>query len=530
MNSENEPVIEIELEDSAPAEDTTAEKKKRRRRTRRILTLVLVLILLLILAAGVVFLLKQHKINSTVSITVALNSAEELPLLDGYPNLQYADLSGSRCYDDILAYQATHPQVTVVYSVLADGVEIPSTSASLDWSGHSVAALTEQAAYLPQLQQIELGSTEASAEELNALCAAYPGLNLHYTVNYKGREYDCAETTLDLSSLTDAQAEEAAELAAKLPLLKNVTLPQDGSLSLENYAKIHDANPDAFYTYSFELYGLQLSTETKEIFLKNEEIGNEGADQLRILLRCLPKLEELRVDRCGIDDEVMAQLRDEYPDVHVAWRIFFWQFSTMTDAERIWAIGGLTDEYTEPLKYCTEVKYLDLGHNGLVDISFLHYMPKIEVLILSMNAIEDISVLAELKELEYLELTLCQVKDITPLASCTKLKHLEMSQVHSVNDLSPLDDLDLERFYMMYSHNANLTDQFTRFQELHPNCATEFGSWGKEDPYNESDWRYSYFGGYAPRYEKLREQIGYDDPNNEAYLNDWLEPAESYAN
>ena len=52
--------------------------------------------------------------------------------------------------------------------------------------------------------------------------------------------------------------------------------------------------------------------------------------------------------------------------------------------------GAVTDAEAQVLKYCTKVKYLDLGHNEvLTDISFAAYMPELEVAIFAINDIDD---------------------------------------------------------------------------------------------------------------------------------------------
>ena len=109
--------------------------------------------------------------------------------------------------------------------------------------------------------------------------------------------------------------------------------------------------------------------------------------------------------------KIMEQIRDALPGVKVVWRIWFGQsYSVRTDVEKILAskpsAGGLLwDSDVQVLKYCTDVKYIDLGHNErITDISFAAYMPKLEVAIFAMNDIADISALANCPELEYLEI------------------------------------------------------------------------------------------------------------------------------
>lgn len=44
------------------------------------------------------------------------------------------------------------------------------------------------------------------------------------------------------------------------------------------------------------------------------------------------------MDSCGVSDEEMAAIRDDFPDVNVVWRIWFGTgYSVRTDVEKILA-------------------------------------------------------------------------------------------------------------------------------------------------------------------------------------------------
>ena len=81
------------------------------------------------------------------------------------------------------------------------------------------------------------------------------------------------------------------------------------------------------------------------------------------------------------------------------------------------------------LKYCTDVKYLDLGHNEiLTDISFVRGMPDLEVAIFAINNISDAGPLADCTKLEYLEINSTNITDLTPLSNLTGLHHLNIGR------------------------------------------------------------------------------------------------------
>ena len=77
----------------------------------------------------------------------------------------------------------------------------------------------------------------------------------------------------------------------------------------------------------------------------------------------------------------------------------------LTDAERVLAssIDGLTDLNIGELRYCTKVKYLDIGHSVISDLSFIRPMRDLEVLILSLTRVRDLSPITGLDKLEFFE-------------------------------------------------------------------------------------------------------------------------------
>ena len=185
--------------------------------------------------------------------------------------------------------------------------------------------------------------------------------------------------------------------------------------------------------YSFTLYGKEYSTEDTTINLSHIPVDDGGA-AVKQAMAYMPNLSNLDMDSCGVSDEDMAAIRDAYPDVKVVWRIWFGDaYSVRTDVEKILASkpshgGMLTRDNTQSLTYCTDVKYLDVGHNdALDDISFVAYMPKLEVAILAMDNWSDATPLASCHNLEYLERQTTLCTDLSPLSGLTNLRHLNVA-------------------------------------------------------------------------------------------------------
>ena len=372
---------------------------------------------------------------------------------------------------------------------------------------------------------------------------SFPSCDIQYRVSINGKDIALDTETLDLSGLPSDQVENAARELAKLPALKRVNLTPASAVEYDSAAVAQSATgavfnknltmdqskileqgaPEAVFDYRFLLFGKVVSTADERIEYVDVKIGDAGVEEtIRPILPQMTMLEYLKLDKCDVSSPVMAQLRDDFPDVKVVWRIYFSSYgegpignvtyNCLTDTEHIWATGCVTDYFAGDLKYCTDVKYLDLGHNCITDISFAAYMPKLEVAVLSITWVEDLSPLASCPNLEYLEIFSSHITDITPLANCKNLKHLNISNLSEVKDITCLYELNLERLYCTMSYIPQAQQE--EFQSLHPDCECEFG-W--VDP-SKGYWRFI-DGNYnntdpsnrVERYAELYDQIGYGD-------------------
>jgi Leucine-rich repeat (LRR) protein len=72
------------------------------------------------------------------------------------------------------------------------------------------------------------------------------------------------------------------------------------------------------------------------------------------------------------------------------------------------------------LKYLKNLKYLDVGHNAIDDLSFLYDLPELRILIVADNYvtdyITDLTPIASLKHLQYLEVFTNNITDLSPLS------------------------------------------------------------------------------------------------------------------
>lgn len=440
-------------------------------------------------------------------------------LLD-YPNLKSADLSGSTCYGAIVDFIGKNPQLQITYSVDLGGTWISSLEsvATLESGSFHFDALMENLQYLPHLTNLNFPETDLTSQQVDAVREAYPELTVRCSVNILGTLYDAETTQMDLSALKPEQIEELLPKLGLLNSLTDVMLMTSGgqsNLSLADVAKLQDSAPHATFHYTFTLFGKTLSTTDETVEYKKHSIGNEGEAQLREALAVMDNCKRFLLEDCGIDNEVLAKLREDFRgQTKVVWRIWFGKYTALTDQETIRAVYNVFDNTCHDLRYCEDVKYMDIGHNDtLTDLSFVGYMPNIEVLIASGCAATELPGFENCKKLTWLELANCyKLKDISSLEGCESLRFLNLSYT-KVTNYMPLDGLPLERFCCLNA-KASVDEQNT-FLSIHPDCLTRF--YGSQ-PYGYG-WRYDDDGHTFNEYYKnvVRVAFNYD------YLEQFLE-------
>ena len=286
---------------------------------------------------------------------------------------------------------------------------------------------------------------------------------------------------------------------------------------------LKEAAPGVHFIYEFDLFGATISTEDTEVRYINAPIGNEGEKSIREALTILDKCDYFLLDECGIDDEIMATIRENFPDTKVVWRIHVGRKSALTDDPIIRMTHGIDDTMTEALKYCNEVVYMDLGHDtGITDISFIANMPLLECLILSDAQFKDLTPLTNCTNLTWLELIYCgRIEDISVIAEMDSIKYLNISNTN-ITDISGIMDMNLDRFCCIGTRVPS--EDFEKYKELHPDCL----SVSTGNPYGYA-WRYDDYGyHYFDYYARMREVFRYEttSPGGFRWPEDELEETE----
>lgn len=188
----------------------------------------------------------------------------------------------------------------------------------------------------------------------------------------------------------------------------------------------------------------------------------------------LPNLKKADMFATVVERRDIKLLEEHFPDVRFGWTIHIArEHYIRTDQTAFSTLHGSCPNHTskefEVLKYCTELRALDIGHNNVTDLSFLKPLTKLRVLILACNPeLRSIDVLAELKDLEYLELFSCNIYNLAPLKELPRLMDLDIAY----NKIGKYDALyempQLRRLWMPQSGLPIRGEKFEALQAALP--------------------------------------------------------------
>lgn len=410
-------------------------------------------------------------------------------------------------------------KVDIGGSVMEYSVEI----LDLTQMEYRLEKLLEAAPFLTEVSVIRLGETDLRGEDFVNLQNAYPNAQLDYTLSLFSQNLSAGSEYLDASKMTADQVSQILEALPLLPQLNKINfVAEDGSCvfdleTIDQLELLRMALPEAYFQVKFDLFGQTVTSESERIEYLHTEIGNEGIESVRAVLPYLKSCTYFLMDDCGVDYEILAELRSEFPQTKIVWRIWLVEpnyfdpralraGSYLTDTHRV-RTTEVNDRNSHLLNYCVETKYVDVGHVwDLRQCEFLSYMPELEVCILAITGITDITPLANHEKLEYLELFTTDIADISALASCPNLEHLNISNMPLLDDITPIYGLTKLKRLRMVTSPLIPEEQKEEVAALLPEC----------DIMNQGyfptawRWRFEADGSETERYALLREQMEYD--------------------
>lgn len=364
--------------------------------------------------------------------------------LSGLPNLRTVTVDRAVPEADIAgwsgawaALEAEFPAVVFTGRTLYQGAAAETVGTFAPAAVPSAAELDAILNTFENLTVLDLRALAPDREAVAALTALAPAVNVQWTDEVFGLS-ESAWETVPLSS--PATADAVKTYLSCFPHLQEADLMAAGLSEAEGDA-LCAAFPTAALRRMAFLNGKSFDSFSESIDLNGARIDDYAA--FAEAVGYFPKLRHLDLCDCSLSNEELAALRSRYPEAGVVWLIRFGRWACRTDAVAFSTMQSgyttfrLTSQMVSGLQYCTDLIALDLGHNGIDDLSWLEPLQNLQLLILSDNRMKDITPLASLKKLKYVEVFMTPIRDISALGELPELLDVNLCITY-VTDLSPL--------------------------------------------------------------------------------------------
>lgn len=427
------------------------------------------------------------------SITIDHLDIDDLELFLLFDDLKEINAVDADCYDSLQQLAALLPECTITRAVHIGNLVISPSESVLDLSSITPdsSVVMEKLRQFENLQQVILTGVTYDSEQQKALMDAYPDVIFQWNVTAAGKTWLSTETKLSYAG----EALDVDALIASAPMfycVEEIDLTGCGC-SIEELLAIQEAFPNTSIRTNLTLYGKEFSTDAE--LLDFSGISIKDTSQLEQAIPLMTNLKKVDMCDCGLSNEAMDALNKRHENVQFVWRIHFSVYSLRTDATYFCASDlpsngyvamKMTDADLEPLKYCTDLIALDLGHMYYTDLSFLENMPNLKYLILVEARFHDISPIGKLKNLVFLELFVNTFTDLSPLLECPNLQYLNIGYTRGY-DPSPL--LEMTQLKMLWYPGNTMTDEMiAQIKEALPNTQIHMPHWDT-DGSTGAGWR-----------------------------------------
>ncbi len=365
----------------------------------------------------------------------------------------------------------------VVFSVIAMCVIMTGCSFYRDVDGKLEDTSSIETTSAPETT-VET-TTEATTEETTIA-----------VVDIMGQEYTVNAESVDLSGTQIDDFGELIIALSELENLKNVKL-DNIALSMDDCILLKEGLPNVAFDLEVALFeGIVLNNETVELDISKHKV--KDVDKFSKVISYFPNLTYIDMCDCGLGNDQMEVLRDTYTNIKFVWKVSFGRWTIRTDTVAFSTMKTCSDtfclgsEEAQVLKYCTDMVALDIGHNSVLDVSFLEYMPNLKILILvdqknrdTGKYLNDLSVLKNCPKLEYLEFFVGSVKDTSFLQYLPNLKDLNVSY-NPISDITYLKNLpNIERLFL--EHTRVTEAEYEELKATYPNAQVIFYGEGSID-------------------------------------------------
>lgn len=466
-----------------------------------------------------------------------------------FGNLRSVNLGSYRLYvEDIPTLQSLYPNVTFTYDtwINIEGEDYPIDTEKVSLTDHgytNIETLITKLSYLPSLKEVSFGENHITAADKTRLKQLFPAVDFIVVELYDicGQIYPADATSIDLKRsriiISNPMKDELFDNLSLFPDLENVDL-HGQNLSWEERVDLAHRYPKVNFGWEVEYKDVIYdSSETIEIDLSRKWLLESDLAVLKELTEQIKGLQKLIVCDCGLDNETLGEFRKEIPTVNLVWRIRMGKWSLRTDQVTFSVLiytynyERLRTKDIQVLKYCTDLRCLDLGHQSIVDISVIgDYLPELRLLIMADNWINDLTPLAKCKHLHYLELFVNNLTDISPLANLHELVDVNISYNRRLSDITPLLNSPMMERIWLESTSVSSED-FDLLEATYPNAKVVRVVRGRpsvDQGWRDGSARYAqmmdmwfnnYYGDEFYKYDYLAIELGLRDDESEEARN-----------
>ncbi|MBR0041136.1 MAG: hypothetical protein IJP64_07130 [Oscillospiraceae bacterium] len=442
--------------------------------------------------------------NRSEELAVGDFSMNELDSFDDFASLRRVDATAASCYPEILALrEKLGDEIELKWNVVIGGESFPYTTKELALpEGVTAGEVNEKLSYLPDTRMVDTTNAQFERSELATLRAAYPKIRFLFKVTIAGQSIRSNTENINIPETAALDLDELLEHGGDFSELKIINLGTR-HMELDDVIAIREAYDGVEVICGVTVCGKECSTDWTELDLSRRTIEDLGEAEKAI--KAMARLEKLYLCDCGIDNETLAELRDKYADqTQIVWRVYLNYVDCRTDDKSFcmskydnsW--GYLPYQNAEPIKYCTAMETLDLGHANFDRIDFVSTMPHLKYLIICSAPVTSLEPLRSATELYYLEMFFTNVRDIEPITKLPSLKHLNLSHCR-LDDYTQLFEMtQLERLWWV---DSGLTEaQQNELREALPDTKICFWAWNDDAVGNY--WRDD------PSYREMRDNLG----------------------
>lgn len=342
-------------------------------------------------------------------------------------------------------YDMMHPYIYV------GGVGYDRDSTEITLGGNVLDDYSPLAEF-ENLQKVDLRGQELSAEQFEQISEMLGDVEILWSVPINNTRYDSNIESFTITPDMPTYCLEMIKYFNSLKFINSEYYPLCDDLYAVKQSIPQDS--ECVFNCKAKIYEIEVDDSTTELILNKMKISD--LSELHSAIKFFPNITKIEMCDCGLSNEEMGALREQYPQVQFVWNVKFLRYIVRTDAL---VFSTLVDEgdsfagdqttFSPLFKYCTELRALDLGHHQITDISEVVNLKKLQVLILADNKITDISPLAELTELNYVELFFNRFTDLSPLTKLEKLEDVNVCFNKRVTNPTVLTECkNLKRLYI----------------------------------------------------------------------------------